>query len=151
MTTAQVVMQPDVVHIGVRDTMAAAAERMRTLDIGALPICDGEGHPVGIVTDRDIVVKCVALGQNPKSTTAGELAQGAAALYTVDVATDLADAMELMQRMQIRRLPVTERGKLVGIITEADLARRLPEQVVGEFVEAVCAQHLPLAGEGGRS
>ncbi|CCF63670.1 Conserved protein of unknown function, putative CBS domains [Nocardia cyriacigeorgica GUH-2] len=119
---------------------------MRQLDVGALPICDGEGRPVGIVTDRDIIIKVIALGENPKTTTAGELAQGDE-LLTVDAAADIGDALSLMEQHQIRRLPVTNQGKLVGIITEADLARRLPEQTVGEFVEAVCAQHLPTTTE----
>ncbi|MEV6361090.1 CBS domain-containing protein [Nocardia asteroides] len=142
MTTTEAVMHPDVAFISVRDTMADAARRMHQLDIGALPICDGEGHPVGIVTDRDIVVKVVALGENPATTTAGELAQGDA-LVTLDVGVDIEDALAVMEQHQIRRLPVTEQGKLVGIITEADLARRLPDQTVGEFVDAICAQHLP--------
>ncbi|MFQ6328683.1 CBS domain-containing protein [Nocardia sp. CWNU-33] len=145
MTTAQTIMHPDVACIGVRDTMDTAARRMRQLDVGALPICDGEGHPVGIVTDRDIIIKVVGIGENPKSTTAGELAQGDDHLHTVDVGADIDDALALMEQHQIRRLPVTEHGKLVGIITEADLARRLPEQTIGEFVEAVCAQHLPMS------
>jgi CBS domain-containing protein len=145
MTTAQTIMHPDVACIGVRDTMDTAARRMRQLDVGALPICDGEGHPVGIVTDRDIIVKVVGIGANPKSTTAGELAQGDEQLHTVDVGTDIDEALALMEQHQIRRLPVTKNGNLVGIITEADLARRLPEQTIGEFVEAVCAQHLPMS------
>ena len=126
--------------------MELAAQRMRQLDVGALPICDGEGHPVGIVTDRDIIIKVIALGENPNTTTTGELAQGDD-LLTVDAATDIGEALTLMEQHQIRRLPVTDRGKLVGIITEADLARQLPEQTVGEFVEAVCAQHLPTTTE----
>ncbi|MEV6140162.1 CBS domain-containing protein [Nocardia sp. NPDC051990] len=148
MTTAQAIMQPDVASITVRDTMETAAQRMRQLDIGALPICDGEGHPVGIVTDRDIVVKCVAAGVNPRTTTAGEMAQGED-LLTVDIGTEVDDALALMGQHQIRRLPVTEAGKLVGIITEADLSRRLPDTTVGEFVEAVCAQHLPASTDQG--
>ncbi|MGW0046902.1 CBS domain-containing protein [Nocardia cyriacigeorgica] len=146
MTTTGAVMHPDVACITVRDTMELAAQRMRQLNVGALPICDGEGHPVGIVTDRDIIIKVIALGENPKTTTAGELAQGDD-LLTVDAATDIGAALTLMEQHQIRRLPVTEQGKLVGIITEADIARQLPEQTVGEFVEAVCAQHLPTATE----
>lgn len=148
MTTAQAIMQPDVASITVRDTMETAAQRMRQLDIGALPICDGEGHPVGIVTDRDIVVKCIATGANPQKTTAGEMAQGDD-LITIDSSIEVEDALALMEHHQIRRLPVTADGKLVGIITEADLSRRLPEATVGEFVEAVCAQHLPAATDAG--
>lgn len=147
MTTTDAVMHTDVAFITVRDTMETAARRMHQLDIGALPICDGEGHPVGIVTDRDIVIKVIALGENPKTTTAGELAQGEA-LLTIDVGVDIEQALTVMEQHQIRRLPVTDGGKLVGIITEADLARRLPDQTVGEFVEAICAQHLPSTTTG---
>lgn len=143
MTTTAMIMHTDVAHIGVRDTMESAAQRMRQLDIGALPICDGDGSPVGIVTDRDIIVKCIALGHNPQTTTAGELAQGAGDLHTVDAATDLDAAIDLMRHHRIRRLPVTEDGRLVGIVTEADIARAMPAPVVGEFVETVCAQNLP--------
>ncbi|WP_327117294.1 CBS domain-containing protein [Nocardia sp. NBC_01730] len=144
MTNAQEIMHTHAACIGVRDTMDTAAQRMRQLDVGALPICDGEHHPVGIITDRDIIIKVLGIGANPKTTTAGELAQGDE-LHTVDVGADIGDALALMEQHQIRRLPVTERGQLVGIITEADLARHLPEQTVGEFVEAVCAQHFPTA------
>ncbi|WP_029896796.1 CBS domain-containing protein [Nocardia brasiliensis] len=147
MTTAQTVMRSDVAHISVRDTMETAAQRMRQLNVGALPICDSDGCPVGIVTDRDIVVKVVGVGANPKTTTAGELAQGADHLHTVETGTDIDEALAVMAENQIRRLPVTENGSLVGIITEADLARHLPEKEVAEFVEAVCAQHLPSTTE----
>ncbi|MBF6468397.1 CBS domain-containing protein [Nocardia beijingensis] len=146
MTTARTIMRADVQHISVRDTMEAAAQRMRQLDIGALPICDGEGRPVGIVTDRDIVVKVVGVGANPKTTTAGELAQGADRLHTVETDTEVRDALVLMEQHRVRRLPVTDHGVLVGIITEADLARHLTGATVGEFVEAVCAANLPVTG-----
>ncbi|MEU7143918.1 CBS domain-containing protein [Nocardia sp. NPDC046473] len=147
MTTAQTVMRSDVAHISVRDTMEIAAQRMRQLDIGALPICDSDGCPVGIVTDRDIIIKVVGVGANPKTTTAGEMAQGADKLHTVEADADIDEALTLMQQYQIRRLPVTEHGMLVGIITEADLARHLPDRTVGGFVEAVCALHLPSTTE----
>lgn len=142
MITARELMHSDVVTIGVRDTMDTAAQQMRQRDIGALPICDGEGHPVGIVTDRDIVVNCLALGRNPATATAGEFAQGDE-LRSVEVDTAFGEILALMQRYQIRRLPVTEQGRLVGIITEADIAHGVPEHRTGEFVEAVCEQQLP--------
>lgn len=144
MTTVRTIMRADVQRINVRDTMDLAAERMRRFDIGALPICDGEGRPVGIVTDRDIVVEVVGRGGDPGTTTAGELAQGADKVHTVDVDTDIDDAVVLMEQRRIRRLPVTENGVLAGIVTEADLARNLSESTVGEFVEAVCAADLPV-------
>ncbi|WP_433685291.1 CBS domain-containing protein [Nocardia sp. CA-119907] len=147
MTTAQDIMRSDVECIGVRDTMDTAAQRMLRYDVGALPICNGEGCPVGIVTDRDIIVKVVGVGANPKTTTAGEMAQGADELHTVEIETDIDDVVALMERFRIRRLPVTEHGLLAGIITEADLARHLSEATVGEFVEAVCAPNLPSVAE----
>lgn len=144
MTTAAMIMHKDVAHISVRDTMESAAQRMRQLDVGALPICDGDGRPVGIITDRDIVVKCIALGHNPQTTTAGELAQGVGELHTVEAAVDVDAAIAVMRHHRIRRLPVTEDGRLVGIVTEADISRAMPDAVVGEFVETVCAQNLPV-------
>ncbi|MGW5751483.1 CBS domain-containing protein [Nocardia rhamnosiphila] len=146
MTTVRDIMHPAVVSIGVRDTMATAAQQMRQRDVGALPICDGEGRPVGIVTDRDIVVNCVALGHNPATSTAGEFAQ-ADELHTAAADIDVADALSTMQRYQLRRLPVTEEGRLIGIVTEADIARHLPAATTGEFVEQVCEQQLPLPTE----
>lgn len=146
MMKARELMHQDVVSIGVRDTMDTAAQQMRQRDIGALPICDGESHPVGIVTDRDIVVNCVALGRNPATSTAGEFAQGDE-LRCVEVDADVTEVLALMQRYQIRRLPVTEHGRLVGIITEADIAHGVSEELTGEFVEAVCEQQLPVPVE----
>ncbi|NKY32971.1 CBS domain-containing protein [Nocardia speluncae] len=146
MTTAGAVMHDDVAHIGVRDTLDTAAQQMRQHGVGALPICDGEGHAVGIVTDRDIVVKCIAQGHHPATATAGEYAQGDE-LHTVESDADIGAALAVMEQYQVRRLPVTEHGRLVGIITEADLARNLPEQSVGEFVEAICEQKLPAQAE----
>ncbi|WP_327116188.1 CBS domain-containing protein [Nocardia sp. NBC_01730] len=151
MTTAEIIMRPGVECIGVRDTMDFAAQRMRQLGVGALPVCDGEGHPVGIVTDRDIAVKVVGVGLNPETTTAGELTQGAEQLHTVDVNADIGGILATMTAFRVRRLPVTAEGLLVGIITEADLARHLPEQQVGAFVEAVCASHLPTTAAGSAS
>lgn len=143
MNTAHSVMHPDVVSICVRDTLDIAAQQMRQRDIGALVICDGERHPVGVVTDRDIVVNCLALGRNPATATAGEFAQGDE-LCAVDASTELAEVVALMQRYQIRRLPVTESGRLTGIITEADLVRSLPGDTVGALIGSVCEHKLPM-------
>lgn len=137
MTTAREIMHAGVETVADTDTLTQAAHRMRDLDIGALPVCDSEGFPVGIITDRDIVVKCLAGEQDPMSMTAGALAQGE--LLTVSPESDVTDVLAIMEHSRIRRLPVLEDGRLVGIITEGDIARRLPEQTVGELVEAVCA------------
>jgi CBS domain-containing protein len=130
-------MHAGVECIGEHETLQYAAQRMRDLDVGSLPICGDDDQLHGIVTDRDIVTKCVAGGGDPAALTAGELAQGTP--VTVGSDTDVSDVLEAMKSHQIRRLPVIENHRLVGMITAADLARHLPVQAVGEFVEAVCA------------
>ncbi|WP_067537035.1 CBS domain-containing protein [Nocardia crassostreae] len=137
MTTARDIMHPGIETVTDTETLALAARLMRDLDIGALPVCDSQGTPVGIVTDRDIVVKCLAEGQDPTSTTAGALAQGK--LITVPPERDIDEVLAIMELNQIRRLPVLADGRLVGIITESDIARGMPESAIGEFVGSVCA------------
>lgn len=138
MTTAKDIMHFGAECVGEHETLLSAARRMRELDVGALPVCGDDDRLHGIVTDRDIVIKCIAEGQDPSTTTAGELAQGKP--YTVTADTDIAEVLTTMEEHRIRRLPVIENHELVGMISEADLARHLPEQTVGQFVEAVCAQ-----------
>lgn len=137
MTTARDIMHTGADCIGENDSLQYAAQRMRDLDVGALPICGRDGRLEGILTDRDIVIKCVAADGDPNKITAGELAQGTP--ITVDSVADVTDVLVAMEEHQIRRVPVIENHRLVGMISEADLARHLPEHAVGAFVEAICA------------
>ncbi|GAA4471972.1 hypoxic response protein Hrp1 [Rhodococcus olei] len=137
MTTAREIMHRDATCIGERDTLESAAKRMRELDVGALPICGEDDRLHGIITDRDIVLKCLAEGLDAKTMTAGELAQGKP--YVVDADADVDQVLTVMEEHKIRRLPVLEEHRLVGMISEADLASHLPEEAVGRFVEAICA------------
>ncbi|RDI68315.1 CBS domain-containing protein [Nocardia pseudobrasiliensis] len=137
MTTAEQIMHTGVETIPGDAPLTVAARKMRDLGIGALPVCASDGFPIGMITDRDIIVKCIAEGGDPARTSAGTLAGGR--LITVDGHTRITDVLAIMENHRIRRLPVIEGNRLVGIITEADLARGLPEQKIGEFVEAVCA------------
>jgi CBS domain-containing protein len=137
MTTARDIMHPGAECIGEHKTLAYAAQRMRDLDIGALPVCGDDDRLHGIITDRDIVIKCIAAGDDPTSTTAGTLAQGTPVF--VDADEDARHVLEVMEEHRIRRLPVVENHRLVGMICEADLSRHLSEDAVGHFVEAVCA------------
>jgi CBS domain-containing protein len=137
MTTARDIMHAGAECIGEHETLQYAAQRMRDLDVGSLPICGDDDRLKGIITDRDIVIKSVAGGGDPAVITAGELAQGKP--VTVDSGTDISDVLQAMESRQIRRVPVIENHRLVGMISEADLARHLPQQAVGEFVEAICA------------
>ncbi|MFB9905412.1 CBS domain-containing protein [Allokutzneria oryzae] len=137
MTTARDIMHVGATCIGEHDTLQAAAQRMRDLDVGALPICGDDDRLHGIITDRDIVIKCIATGGDPRTTTAGELAQGVPHLVHTD--TQIDDVLDVMEEHRIRRIPVLDGHRLVGMISEADLARHLPEATLGRFVEAICA------------
>ncbi|WP_431961417.1 CBS domain-containing protein [Actinacidiphila sp. bgisy160] len=137
MTTARDIMHAGAECVQESETLEAAARRMRELDVGALPICGPDDRLHGIITDRDIVVKCLARGKDPKHMTAGELAQGKPVTIDADAPAD--KVLRTMQDHRIRRLPVIADHRLVGMISEADLSRRLPEEQVGHLVEAVCA------------
>ncbi|HYK30669.1 MAG TPA: CBS domain-containing protein [Streptosporangiaceae bacterium] len=137
MTTARDIMHAGAQCIGESQSLQHAARQMRDLDVGALPICNEDERLLGIVTDRDIVIKCIANGLDPASVTAGHLAQ--AKPVAISPTADVDEVLQLMQERQIRRLPVIENQRVVGMISEADLARHLPEEAVGQFVEAICA------------
>ena len=137
MTTAREIMHIGVTCIGEHETVQHAAQQMRDLDVGSLPVCDDNDHIRGIITDRDIVTKCIARGIDPATTTAGELTDGLP--VTIESQADVAEVLRAMQQHQIHRLPVTEGQQPVGMISQADLARHVPETMVGEFIEAVCA------------
>ncbi|WP_336113665.1 CBS domain-containing protein [Streptomyces sp. PTD9-10] len=119
------------------ETLGAAARKMKELNVGALPICGPDDRLHGIITDRDIVLKCVAKGKDPRTMTAGQLEQGKP--VTIDAGADAGRVLQAMEEHKIRRLPVIDNHRLVGMISEADLARHLPEDQVGHFVEVICA------------
>ncbi|WP_406385891.1 CBS domain-containing protein [Streptomyces sp. NBC_01618] len=137
MTIAREIMHAGANCIQENETLEDAARRMSELDVGALPVCGPDDRLHGIITDRDIVVKCLAKGKDPKTMTAGMLEQGKP--ISIDAGADTDDVLRTMEEHRIRRLPVIENHRLVGMISEADLARRLPEEQVGHFVEAICA------------
>jgi CBS domain-containing protein len=138
MTTARDIMHAGAECIGEHETLAQAARRMRDLDVGALPVCGDDDRLHGIITDRDIVIRCVAVGDNPESVTAGDLARGKP--FTVEAEADVAQVLQVMEEHRIRRLPVIDSHRLIGMISEADLAQHLPEQSIAGFVEAICAR-----------
>jgi CBS domain-containing protein len=138
MTTARDIMHAGITCVGENETLRDAARMMRDLNIGALPICGDDDRLHGMITDRDIVVMCVATGGDPATMTARELAQGKP--FTVDADADVERVLETMEAHRIHRLPVLDNRRVVGMISEADLARHVPEQRVGEFVEVVCAE-----------
>jgi CBS-domain-containing membrane protein len=137
MTTVRDIMTADVICIGENESLAVAAQQMRDLDVGALPICGEDDRLHGMLTDRDIAIKCVAAGMDPATTTAGQLAQGS--VYRVDADTSVEEMLDVMAEHQIRRVPVMENHRLVGIVAQADITRHLPEYAIVRFVKAVCS------------
>ena len=114
-------------------TVAEAAKIMASEDVGPLPVVDG-GRLVGIVTDRDLVVRVLAEDRDPKSTNVGDVASSE--LVTVAPDTALDEALRKMASAQVRRLPVVEGGRVVGIVAQADVARQTPQET-GEVVEEI--------------
>jgi CBS domain-containing protein len=130
----------DIMHagaecIGENESLAAAAQKMRDLGVGSLPICGDDDRLHGILTDRDIVVRCLAEGRDPAQMKAAECAQGT--LFWVDADATVDEALRQMEDHKVKRLPVIENHRLVGLISEADLARNLTEHRLAEFVEKV--------------
>lgn len=135
MTLARDIMTPAPRCIGENDALSIAAAVMAELNVGALPICGEDGKLAGMLTDRDIVIRAVAEGRDPEITPARALAQGKP--VTVDAAADISVAIEKMQEHQIRRLPVIEDHKLVGIISQADIALAMAPETTGTTVESI--------------
>jgi CBS domain-containing protein len=133
MTTAREIMTPDVEWIDVDATVAEAAQRMADETFGALPICNGEGKLQGVITDRDIVVKVVAAGLDPESTTVGEVGRQPE-VVTIGADDSLEEAIRTMREYSVRRLPVIDGTKLVGMVSQADIARAAPDAKVGDLV-----------------
>ncbi|NJQ05159.1 CBS domain-containing protein [Streptomyces lonarensis] len=138
MTTAADIMHPGAQWLPATETLDRAAQLMREMDVGALPVSDSNERMCGILTDRDIVLKCVAAGHDPSRVTAGELCEGTPRWIPSDA--DVSDVLDEMEGHRIRRLPVVDGDKrLVGMISEADLARHLSEEQIAGFVERVYA------------
>lgn len=138
-STAAEIMHSGATCVGEHETLTVAAQRMRDLGVGALPICGDDNRLHGMITDRDIVTKCVATRQDPSDVTAGELAQNIT--YHVDASATIEQMLSVMEQHQIRRLPVIDdHHRVVGIVSEADIARHLPGHAIAQFVKAICAQ-----------
>jgi CBS domain-containing protein len=110
------------------------AQVMESDDVGAVPLVEGD-RLVGIVTDRDIVVRAIAKGKDPKGMPASEVSSRE--LVTVHPDDDLSDALELMARHQVRRLAVTDDERLVGVVSQADVALQAKDKKTGEVVESI--------------
>jgi CBS domain-containing protein len=135
MTKARDVMTGDAQCVQEGQTLADAARLMRDLNVGALPICGDDDRLKGMVSDRDIVVSCVAEGGDPTTTSVMTLARGKP--VTVGADDDIEVALRTMSQHQVRRLPVIDGHDLVGMISQADIARNLSDKKIGDLVEAI--------------
>jgi CBS domain-containing protein len=133
-TSIKEIMTRDVRACEPNATVADAAKVMAQGDVGPVPIVE-DGRLVGIVTDRDIVVRVVAEGRDPNATTVKEIAS--TELVTVSPGDDLDEALNLLAARQVRRLPVVEGERLVGIVAQADIARLGKDKKTGEVVEEI--------------
>lgn len=135
MTKAREVMTRDAQCVQESQSLADAARLMRDLDVGALPICGDDNRLKGMVTDRDIVVRCIAEGGDPQGTQVSSLARGKP--VTIGADDEIEEALRTMSAHQVRRLPVIDGHDLVGMISQADIARNLSDDKIGNLVEAI--------------
>ena len=136
MKLARDVMTPDPVCCRPHTSIDEVARLMVDGDFGEIPVIDSADHPIGVVTDRDIVRRVVAEGKNPIGYTAETCMSQPVVTVSADARLD--DVVSTMERNQIRRVPVVdEQGRCAGIISQADVAREAPPQAVGELVREV--------------
>jgi CBS domain-containing protein len=129
------VMSSDCECINSNETVLDAAKKLKELNVGSMPICGEDDRLKGMLTDRDIVVKVLAENRDPASTTAGELGEGKPVTIGADDSID--EALRTMSKHKVRRLPVIDGHDLVGIVAQADIARNVDEEQVGDLVEAI--------------
>jgi CBS domain-containing protein len=137
MTTAREIMSSGIECVGEQESLTVAARKMRDLDVGALPICGQDNRLKGMVTDRDIVLTAVAEGRDPDTVLAGELAGDE--VVTIGADDSVEEALATMIQHKVRRLPVIDGHDLVGMVSQGDIAKNLPEDRVGDLVEAISA------------
>ncbi len=137
--TARDIMTPDCQCIGENETALDAARKLAELNIGSMPICGEDDRLKGMLTDRDIVVKVLAQGKDPATVRAGELGVGDGKTITIGADDPIDEALRTMTEHKVRRLPVIDGKRLVGIISQADVATNIDEEKVGDLVEAISA------------
>ena len=135
MTTARDIMTSGAECASADETLVQAAQKMRDLDVGALPICGEDDRLAGMITDRDIVVRGLAAGLDPTTAKVGELAEGKP--VTIGADDSIEEALRTMSGHGVRRLPVIDGHDLVGMVSQADIARNLPGDKIGDLVEAI--------------
>lgn len=137
MTAVREIMTADARCVQSDETAADAARKMTEYGVGALPICGPDNKIKGVVTDRDLVRKVFGQGRDPGRFPAGDLNQEEAATIGADDSDE--EILATMTRYRVRRLPVIDNNKLVGMITLGDVAQQRPHSEVGELMDVLTA------------
>lgn len=136
MQTAREIMTPEAVYCPEDASAAEAARKMAEEGVGALPVCNAEGRLSGVVTDRDLAVRVVALGLNPDEVQLADLLDGTD-VVTIGADDSVEEAIRTMKDHAVRRLPVIDGTDLVGMVSQADIARAMPDAKIGDLVDAI--------------
>lgn len=140
--TLRDVMTTNVTYSNPQDPVMQAAQKMKQLNVGSIPVCDANQNVIGMITDRDICLRCVA-DNLPNSTPVQQVMSQNVVTASPDMTVD--KAAHLMSERQIRRLPVVENGKMVGIVAIGDLATRHPSaEEAGHALSDISAPSQPL-------
>lgn len=132
------IMSPNVIKVDPHETVAVAARLLANNNIGSLPVCRQDGQICGMVTDRDLVTRCIAANRSPEQTKVQEVMTGRIISATPNM--DVSVAAYLMSREQVRRLPVIDNGKLCGMVSVGDLAGREESSYdAAEALEGICS------------
>jgi CBS domain-containing protein len=135
MTSARDIMTQNPDYLDGDATITDVAKRLATESVGAVPICDSTGDLRSVVTDQNVVIDVVAAGKNPDKVKAIDLVQGEAVTIGADDSVD--EAIQTMMAHKVRRLPVIDGRKLVGMVSQADIARACAPDKVGDLVAAI--------------
>ena len=131
-------MTKNVISVGASEPVAVAARLMSRYNLGALPVQNADGRLCGMVTDRDVVLRCVAARRDAEHMRVGEMMS--TGILAVEASEDVSRAAQMMSRAQLRRLPVTQNGKLTGMLSMADLARRGEYSMeTAQCMESICS------------
>ena len=136
MTAARDIMTPNATYCSADTTAAEAARKMADQNVGAIPVCDTDGRLCGVVTDRDLAVKIVAAGHDPDTVRLSELVD-ANEVVTIGADDSVEEAIRTMKDHAVRRLPVIDGHDLVGMVSQADIARAMPDTTIGDLVDAI--------------
>ena len=139
-------MTPNPRTVALGDSVVEAAQIMEKEDVGSVPVLDADNILAGMITDRDIALRVVAAGRDPRSTTAGEVATKQVSPAYPDEPLD--EALEQMAYLQVRRLPVIEDDRVIGILAQADVVHEVRDKKAGHLVEEISLPRVQESGLG---